>query len=212
MKNKSTILICSVLVVVAVLFVGTNVFAAVTGNTITACISKDGEMKISQDGTTCAKGQTLLSWNIQGPKGEQGATGGTGPQGPQGDTGATGPHGPSGLTGEQGLKGDPGPTGQSGEKGEAGNLTTQIITGTPVTISLSSEGNVYSTATCPEGKSVLGGGETFSVSPNISTIYPQLTVNASYPSNIDTWTSSVKFVNVGAASTITLTTYAICSL
>jgi hypothetical protein len=52
--------------------------------------------------TTCAKSQTELDWNVQGP---------TGPQGPQGPQGAQGPTGP---------QGDPGPTGATGPQGPAG--------------------------------------------------------------------------------------------
>ena len=58
--------------------------------------------------------------DVQGPKGDTGATG---PQGPKGDTGATGPQGPkgdTGATGPQGPKGDTGATGPQGPKGDTG--------------------------------------------------------------------------------------------
>lgn len=60
--------------------------------------------------------------NIQGPKGDTGATG---PQGATGATGATGPQGPkgdTGATGPQGPKGDTGATGPQGPKGDPGEL------------------------------------------------------------------------------------------
>lgn len=58
-----------------------------------------------------------------GPQGPKGNTGATGPQGPKGDTGATGPQGPkgnTGATGPQGPKGDTGATGPQGPKGDTG--------------------------------------------------------------------------------------------
>ena len=53
----------------------------------------------------------LHKTELQGPKGDTGATG---QQGPKGDTRATGPQGPKGATGPQGPKGDTGATGSQG--------------------------------------------------------------------------------------------------
>lgn len=54
---------------------------------------------------------------IQGPKGDTGATG---PQGPKGDTGATGAKGDKGDTGATGAQGPAGAQGAKGDKGDAG--------------------------------------------------------------------------------------------
>jgi hypothetical protein len=58
--------------------------------------------------TTCKVGEALLTWNVQGPKGETGLQGPAGPQGP------IGPEGPAGPPGPAGPKGDPGETGAPG--------------------------------------------------------------------------------------------------
>ena len=64
--------------------------------------------------------------DLQGPKGDTGATG---PQGPKGDTGATGPQGPKGSTGETGPQGPKGDTGDQGPKGETGATGARGATG-----------------------------------------------------------------------------------
>ena len=69
-----------------------------------------------------------------GPQGPNGDTGATGPQGPKGDTGATGPQGPkgaTGATGPQGPKGDTGATGPQGPKGATGATGPQGPSGSP---------------------------------------------------------------------------------
>jgi len=55
---------------------------------------------------------------LQGPKGDTGATG---PQGPKGATGATGPQGPKGATGATGPQGPKGDTGATGPQGPSGS-------------------------------------------------------------------------------------------
>ena len=65
--------------------------------------------KVSNVRKTCPRGTTPISWNVSGPKGDQGATGLTGSngeagaQGPKGDSGESGPAGPQGLSGPAGL-------------------------------------------------------------------------------------------------------------
>jgi hypothetical protein len=73
--------------------------------TIAACISRDGRIRIlsapqlldarhKREGSTCDRGERLVTWNIAGPPGPAGATGLPGPQGapgPQGDPGPAGP-------------------------------------------------------------------------------------------------------------------------
>jgi hypothetical protein len=60
---------------------------------------------------------------LTGPKGDTGATGATGSQGPQGiqgPAGPTGPEGPQGKTGDTGPQGPKGDTGATGPKGDPG--------------------------------------------------------------------------------------------
>jgi hypothetical protein len=63
-----------------------------------ACYSDTtGEMFRVTSTTTCLKGETKISWNVQGPQGAQGSrgkTGAHGAQGPQGVQGAAGPKAP----------------------------------------------------------------------------------------------------------------------
>lgn len=59
-------------------------------------------------GTSCPKGTTAISWNMQGPEGPEGPagpTGATGPAGASGPAGATGPAGPAGAAGSSGIDG-----------------------------------------------------------------------------------------------------------
>jgi hypothetical protein len=91
-------------------------------NVIDACYkSSGGSLRvIDSTVTTCAKNETSLAWNVQGPPGEKGETGDTGPQGPEGPAGSAGPVGPAGPQGE---KGDTGPQGPVGPAGSAARLT-----------------------------------------------------------------------------------------
>lgn len=77
-------------------------------------------------GSICARGETAVSWNAQGPtgprgpRGEPGAQGSAGTRGDAGAPGAVGPQGASGPAGAQGLKGDKGAAGPAGAQGVSG--------------------------------------------------------------------------------------------
>jgi hypothetical protein len=94
--------------VAAALVGGGIAYATIPDSTgvIHGCYQKSGgSLSVIDAGvTTCAKSQTELDWNVQGP---------TGPQGPQGPQGAQGPVGPQGLQGPQGAQGPAGPSGTS---------------------------------------------------------------------------------------------------
>ena len=123
-----------------------------------------------------------------------------GPQGPQGETGATGATGPEGPQGQQGVQG---PAGISG---------LQHVTGSPVTV-LRSESQTAA-ATCPNGKTVIGGGFTTGVPPG-SSARPEAMIVFSSASNATTgWSVSGANTtprNNGDAS-LTLTAYAVCAV
>lgn len=74
---------------------------------------------LQDQGTTCPKGTTAVSWNQTGP---------TGPAGPTGPTGATGPAGPAGAPGPTGPAGPQGPIGSTGPPG-TGATVTSLATG-----------------------------------------------------------------------------------
>jgi hypothetical protein len=70
--------------------------------------------KVSNTPKTCPKGTTPISWNMVGPKGDQGSQGIQGSPGAKGDLGEKGDQGSQGI---QGSQGDEGPKGDSGFDG-----------------------------------------------------------------------------------------------
>ena len=66
---------------------------------------------LQDQGTSCPKGTTAISWNQSGP------TGPAGPAGPTGPAGTAGPAGPAGPTGPAGTAGPAGPAGPTGPAG-----------------------------------------------------------------------------------------------
>lgn len=215
-------------------------FAQVATVDLSACVTNSGEAHLIIPGFTkkesCNKGEQLVTWNImgqQGPKGDQGdvgpqgpigetgergAIGPMGPQGPKGDTGDVGPQGIrgeqglTGLTGAQGVQGD---RGEKGDTGAPGTISTQIITGAPFVVTLSSEGNAFATAKCPDGTSVLGGGAKYEVTngpQNYTGVYQGIYLTQSFPSASDTWQANAFFFNPNVrGANLVLTAYAICT-
>jgi hypothetical protein len=67
------------------------------GGTITVCVHHNGGGLY--EAKKCAKHDANLSWNTQGPPGQQGNPGLQGPRGPQGSPGTNGTNGTNGLDG-----------------------------------------------------------------------------------------------------------------
>jgi hypothetical protein len=84
--------------VVALLLVGGGAYALASSTqaTITVCVKHSGGALYQAK--KCAKHDSRLSWNKQGPAGATGRTGATGAIGPQGPKGDTGPQGPGATT------------------------------------------------------------------------------------------------------------------
>lgn len=151
-----------------------------------------------------------------------------GPQGPQGQDGVQGIQGPvgsQGLKGDTGLTGSQGTVGPKGEIGASGTISTQIIEGSPVSITFNpyatTEGNLVAAATCPSGKSVMGGGVKYLMANSADNsnafsniIYNQgVHLTQSFPSSVDTWQANVEYYQPPSASVdLRLTAYAICTL
>jgi hypothetical protein len=87
---------------------GTAAGAAIAGSPVSSSGMIDGcytnaelngsHVFVLQDqGTSCPKGTTAISWNQTGPAGATGATGATGAAGPAGPAGPQGPAGPAGA-------------------------------------------------------------------------------------------------------------------
>jgi hypothetical protein len=145
-----------------------GVAVAATGNTNKAlhgCIETKGGPATARDlrlrTGNCQPGEQTIPWppsGKTGPRGPKGQTGAAGPAGPAGGTGATGATGPRGATGARGATGPAGPTGATGPAGATNSQQVagaiQSETGPQGTVSPSS------TATCPAGTKLLGGGAT----------------------------------------------------
>jgi len=98
---------------IAVTIGGSTAYAAVaagpvsSGGVVSGCytnaeISGSHALVLQNQGTTCPRGTTAVSWSEQGPAGATGATGAQGAAGPQGPAGL---QGPAGATGAQGPPG-----------------------------------------------------------------------------------------------------------
>src|SRR4051812_49626777 len=71
-----------------------------------ACVNQgSGTMQLMQGAAACKPNEQLVTWNVQGPKGD------TGPAGPIGPAGAVGPAGPAGALGPAGAEGGRGAAG-----------------------------------------------------------------------------------------------------
>jgi hypothetical protein len=116
-----------------------------------------------------------------------------GPQGPKGDAGPAGARGSAGPAGPAGPQGASGPTGPSGTSGY------QVVDGSSVSIAANQVGIAW--ASCPSGKSVLGGGFL----ATINGVYAEL--SAPSPQNT-TWVVHLANTTNQAAS---VTAVAICS-
>lgn len=136
-------------------------------NTIYACKGdRSGSVRIVQQGEPCLRGESLISWNVQGPAGAQGQQGQPGSQGLPGQTGLpgapgsigepgdTGPQGQAGEQGEPGLAGDTGLQGLQGDQGEEGPVGPPGAPGEDGTLAIS---GVFT----PAGSVI--GGQGFSV-------------------------------------------------
>jgi hypothetical protein len=112
-------------------FVAFRVYSSVTNNQITACVNRDGGIRIITGNKTCTNKENILSWNMIGPKGD------TGTQGPVGLTGAT-----STIAGPVGPQGPVGPKGDSATNG-AGNVAFYFNFG-GTNFALRKDGTVWS--------------------------------------------------------------------
>jgi Collagen triple helix repeat (20 copies) len=145
--------------------------AAPVRHTIHGCIETEGghltrlDIKIRR-GEDCPAGMNPISWNRKGrrgpagPVGPEGPVGPAGPQGPVGADGPQGPQGPDGPAGPQGpvgADGPAGPQGPQGPQGPPGLVSIQRADGNVVALAGTADG-APSSATCPVGTLLTGGG------------------------------------------------------
>jgi len=92
-----------------------------SGGVINACVKKKtGQVRVVRSAGACRRGESRLSWNVQGPSGIRGAAGLAGAPGPAGPAGAIGPAGAKGDAGSPGVTGPPGAAGAKGATGAQG--------------------------------------------------------------------------------------------
>jgi len=103
--------------------------------------NNNGQLRLVSGPGACNNSETFVTWNSDGPPGDQGIQGiqgiqgvqgdkgDTGDTGPKGDTGNTGAMGATGAKGDTGSQGMPGIQGVKGDTGEAGPQGNQGIQG-----------------------------------------------------------------------------------
>jgi len=182
--------------------------------TFYGCLRENGERPLTDvrvspaPPPTCGKDETPVSWNQVGPPGP------AGPQGVPGPQGLTGPAGPQGLTGPAGPPGAPGASGVEIVTAVGAYTDNSDIVRHPEVSVVAAYKTA--TATCPQGKRVIGGGGQV-IEVSAPTLEPDVLhpdairivhLGASYPSGNGAWT-----VEAGATGGIAwqLTAYAICA-
>jgi hypothetical protein len=188
---------------------GTSAYAAdrigsseIAKGAVTAKHIKDGQVKSAdvRDGSLLAQdfaaGQLAAGDAKSGVPGPAGAKGETGPQGPAGPIGPEGPQGPQGPEGQRGPAGPAGPQGVPGLSGVetvvANNFSNQVRL------------EAQATATCPNGKTLIGGGaEILSQFPERKT-----GLVVSRPAG-NSWTATGRTYE--SATGVNLSVYAICA-
>ncbi len=185
---------CAVAVLVGLALPATAVTVGSNkAQSLRACIELDGGPTTHRDlklrAGPCQRAEKEIAWP---PKGS------TGPRGPQGE------------------KGNPGEKGDKGEQGPPGSTSTQVVTGTPVpiTIATSDFQQVYPAVqtTCPDGTTLVGGG--YSLNPSTTSGVASIHVAESGPVDSTTWQVIVETGPAlfgQAPRTITVTAEAICA-
>jgi hypothetical protein len=132
MRSDRRALVLGVAVLAAAVVGGVSYAAIPASNgKINGCYdTQSGLLRVidADAGKTCRQLETPISWNEQGPKGDQGEIG---PPGPKGETGLTGLPGPKGDPGPQGERGFDGPSGPQGAAGQTGPRGPQGEQGPP---------------------------------------------------------------------------------
>ena len=165
-------------------------------------------------GPTGAGGGPPGPTGSRGPTGPPGAKGAPGPPGPPGANGAPGPPGSRGPTGANGAPGPRGPTGPPGPPGPTGPgparpAGSQIITATtptsPASLVSNAETNL-STATCPVGTILLGGGAAIAQSGNTFGA-----IEISEPVGDTAWQAKAIVTSTDDTGSLRVKAYAVCS-
>jgi len=156
-----------------------------SGNVIYACVNNaSGTVKIVDADTVCHENSTMVHWNQEGTPGMDGA---------DGTDGADGAGGTNGQDGADGQDGAPGISGY--EQVVHVQTYTDVSDGQFMTVSV----------TCPDGKKVLGGGAS-----GFITAFTHLVSSNPSPADESQW--GAIFQATRAASTVSISAYAICGV
>ena len=189
MSRRGSVLIGVVVAALAAMLVGGIAWATIPGadGVIHGCYkAKNGQLRLvdlSSQGkhtghhSDCRPSELSIDWNQQGPPGIQGPPGPPGQKGDKGDPGIQGPPGPSGLSG------------------------LQVVTSPTQVVALFDFG--HAEATCPAGKTLIGGGGRMG-----GTTSDAGYLEMSFPSG-NTW--MVRGHNTGPFVDEPLVAYAICA-
>ena len=118
--------------------------------------------------------------------------------------------GPAGSLGPTGGAGPTGQTGPTGPPGLSGPTSTQLVTGAATTSSSAPvlSTTITSTATCPAGTNLLGGGYRLTS----STVSLLATPIESRPSDTTSWeATATNYASGIGGSTFTIQTFALCT-
>ena len=132
------------------------------------------------------------------------------PQGGQGPAGAPGQQGGQGPAGAKGDTGAPGPAGATGATGPASSTVTP---GTAVTspTGILADMQVTATATCPEGKVLLGGGAKVTATGTVTEASDAVLLQ-SYPSSATTWTAvGIAEFDFPVGQSMTVQAFVVCT-
>jgi Collagen triple helix repeat (20 copies) len=170
--------------------------------TIHGCVSKlTGTIRVidPSTGAKCNALENPLNFSQQGAPGPAGPAGPAGPQGPAGPTGATGAQGPAGANGANGVNG---------------------VSGYEVVRTVGADSTAddkVQVATCPDGKTVVGGGGGPVFGPaGVSGTVDLVAVHASFPLQLlhgsvyDTWDVQAVETSPDTITQWHLVAYAIC--
>ena len=125
-----------------------------------------------------------------------------------------------GPVGPQGPKGDTGPTGPQGPTGPTGLATSQTVVGSSVDsdILVLAGTRLSATASCPTGKTLLGGGGSVTERDLLGnlivlqTVALEESVPSPAPGTSTSWrVTGVVTANLTALQKMRVTAYAVCS-
>ena len=157
--------------------------AASTTPVVYACFNVNGQVTMATvPQCKLSGGGQLVQINaagVPGPTGPQGATGVQGPIGATGVPGPTGPTGSTGLTGPQGATGPTGSTGAgpAGPTGPTGVGLSSIHQVIGTRVDLPPNGEDYSSASCPAGELLIGGGFMYWAYETLHPVVPIMSRN-----------------------------------